>query len=92
MEEDERINNFISRIKDFNDKLEDIGEVEFSNDLVTITLNEILDECQIFTICLATREKDPTFDELVGIPMLENERRRNLKSQSFDLAFVRTFR
>ena len=40
----------------------------------------------MFITGLATREKPPTFEELVGILLQEEERRGNLKPQSKDLA------
>jgi hypothetical protein len=89
MEENENISNFLSRIKDLKDKLGDIGENISSTDLVTITLNSMLDEYQMFITGLATREKAPTFDELTGI-LLQEERRKNLngRSHNSDLALV----
>jgi hypothetical protein len=74
MEENESISDFISRIKDIKDKLGNIGEKVSSTDLVTITLNGMLEEYQMFITGLAAREKAPTFEELVGILMQEEER------------------
>jgi hypothetical protein len=48
MEENENISKFLSRIKELKDKLGDIGEKIYSIDLVTITLNGMLDEYQMF--------------------------------------------
>ena len=44
----------------------------------------------MFIIGLAAREKDPTFEELAGILMQEEERRKNLnqKAQSYDIALM----
>ena len=81
MEENESISNFISRIKDLKDKLGDIGETISSTDLVTVTLNGMLDEYQMFITSIAAREKAPTFDELAGILMQEEERRRSLNKK-----------
>lgn len=39
----------------------------------------------MFIIGIIAREKGPTFDELVGILMQEEERQRNLKYQSYNL-------
>jgi hypothetical protein len=64
MEVNESVSDFISRIKDIKDKLGNIGEKVSNTDLVTITLNGILEEYQMFITGLATREKDPTFEEL----------------------------
>jgi hypothetical protein len=90
MEENENISNFLSRIKELKDKLGDIGEKISSTDLVTVTLNGMLDEYQMFITGLATREKAPTFDELTGILLQEEEHRNNLnfRSQSSYLALV----
>jgi hypothetical protein len=74
MEENESISDFISRIKDVKDKLGNIGETISSTDLVTITLNGMLEEYQMFITGLAAREKAPTFEELAGILMQEEER------------------
>ena len=67
MEENENISSFISRIKDLKDKLGDIGETTSSTNLVTVTLNGMLDKYQIFITILEARDKAPTFDELAGI-------------------------
>jgi len=61
MEENKRISSFISWIKDFKYTLQDIGEELSSVDLVTITLNGMIGECQIFIIALTKGEKAPTF-------------------------------
>lgn len=90
MEENESVSDFISRIKDLKDKLGDIGESISSTDLVTVTLNGILDEYQIFITGLSAREKASTFDELAGILMQEEHWRRSLKQKSpnSDLALI----
>ena len=71
------------------DKLGDIGEKVSNIDLVTISLNGILEDYQMFIIGLASREKAPTFEELTGILLQEEERRTNLKPQNSDLALWR---
>jgi len=43
MEENENVNNFISRIKKLKDKLSDIGENISNMDLVTVTSNDMLE-------------------------------------------------
>ena len=90
MEENESVSAFISRIKDLKDKLGDIGESISSIDLVIVTLNGMLDEYQMFLTGISAREKAPTFDELAGILMQEEERRRSLKQKSpnSDLALM----
>eukprot|EP00253_Pinus_taeda_P018031 PITA_18031 len=82
MEENESVSDFISRIKDLKDKLGDIGESVSSTDLVTVTLSGMLDEYQMFITGLSAIEKAPTFDELAGILMQEEERRRSIKKNS----------
>lgn len=69
MEENKSISNFISLIKDFKYTLWDIDEEVFSTDLVTITLNGMQDEYQMFIIGLTKGEKDPTFYHLESIFM-----------------------
>jgi hypothetical protein len=90
MEANENISNFISRVKDLSDKLGDIGEKVSNTDLVTITLNGLVQDYQIFVSSLSAREKPPTFDELTGILLQEEERMKNfnLGSSSSDLALV----
>ena len=77
--------DFISRIKDLNDKLCDIGESISSTDLVTVTLNGMLDEYQMFIIGLLVRVKTHTFDDLAGIFMKKEEQRRIVKQKSPNL-------
>lgn len=48
MEANESISNFISRVKDLSDKLGDIGEKVCNTDLVTIILNGLVQDYQIF--------------------------------------------
>jgi hypothetical protein len=81
MEENENISNFLSRIKEMKDKLGDIGEKISSTNLVTVTLNGMLDEYQIFITSLVAREKAPSFDDLIGILLQEEERRKNLNNK-----------
>ena len=88
MEENESAAGFIARVKDLKDRLGDIGEKVSNSDLVTITLNGMKDEYQMFIIGLAARDKAPTFEELTGILLQEEERRKNLKPQSDDLALM----
>jgi hypothetical protein len=53
-----------------------IGEEVSSSDLVTITLNGMLHEYQVFITNLVAREKAPSFDDLTRILMQEEERGR----------------
>jgi hypothetical protein len=61
------------------DKLGDIGEKVSNIDLVTISLNGMLEDYQMFITGFAAREKASTFEELTGILLQEEERRTNLK-------------
>jgi hypothetical protein len=86
MDGNEFVSSFLGRIKEVKEKLGNIGETISSTDLVTITLNGMLDDYQMFITGLAAREKPPTFEELTGILLQEEERRGNLKPQNKDLA------
>jgi len=86
MESNESVCTFISRIKDLKDKLGDIGEKVPNTDLVTLTLNGMPEEYQMFITGIAARATAPTFEELTGILIQEEERRSNLKPQNQDLA------
>jgi hypothetical protein len=46
----------------------------------------MLEDYQMFITGLVAREKPPTFEELTGILLQEEERRSNLKPQKKDLA------
>lgn len=46
----------------------------------------MLEEYQTLIIGFVAREKAPTFNELVGMLMLEEERRRNLRPENLGLA------
>jgi hypothetical protein len=84
MEGNESISSFLGRIKEVKDKLVNIGETVSNTDLVTITLNGMLEDYHMFITGLAVREKPPMFEELIGI--LLQERSGNLKPQNKDLA------
>lgn len=77
MEENENISNFVSHVKDLSDKLGDISEKMSSTDLVTITLNGLVQDYQIFVSSLSAREKPHTFDELTRILLQEEERTKS---------------
>jgi hypothetical protein len=62
--------------------LGDIGEKVSSSYLVTVILNGMLHEYQLFIIILAPKEKAPSFDDFTSILMQEEERRK-----SFDIIF-----
>jgi hypothetical protein len=86
MDGNESVSSFLGRIKEVKDKLVNIGETVSNTDLVTITLNGMLEDYHMFITGLAAREKPPTFEELTGILLQEEERRGNLKPQSKYLA------
>jgi hypothetical protein len=86
MDGNEFVSSFLGRIKEVKDKLVNIGETVSNTDLVTITLNGMLEDYHMFITSLATREKPPMFEELTGILLQEEERHGNLKPQSKDLS------
>jgi hypothetical protein len=86
MDGNESVSSFLGRIKEVKDKLGNIGEIVSNTDLVTITLNGMLEDYHMFITGLAAREKPPTFEELTRILLQEEERRENLKPQNTDLA------
>jgi hypothetical protein len=86
MDGNESVSSFLGRIKEVKDKLVNIGETVSNTDLVTITLNSMLEDYHMFIIGLAAREKPPTLEELTGILLQEEERCGNLKPPSKDLA------
>ena len=47
MEENEMISSFVARIKDLKTKLSDIGHTMDDTDLVTITMNGVIDDYQM---------------------------------------------
>lgn len=71
MEENESVSSFLSRIKEVKDKLSDIGQTVANDDLVTITMNGMTDDYQMFITGLNAREKPPSFEELTGILLRE---------------------
>jgi hypothetical protein len=85
MDGNESISSFLGRIKKVKDKLVNIEETVSNTDLVTITLNGMLEDYQMFIIGLVAREKPPTFEELTCIFLQEEERHRNLKPRNKDL-------
>ena len=85
MDGNESVSSFLGRIKEVKDNLVNIGEIVSNTDLVTITLNGMLEDYHMFITGLAAREKPPTFEELTCILLQENERHGNLKPPSKDL-------
>lgn len=67
MEENESVAGFMARVKDLSDKLGAIGEKVSDSDLVTLTLNRMTDEYQMFITGLLVRKKAPSFDDLTEI-------------------------
>lgn len=88
MEKNESVVAFISWIKELRDKLSDIGEKVSNTDLVTVTLNGMREDYQFFITGLAVRKKSPTFEELIGILMQEENRCMNLKPHNVDTGFL----
>jgi hypothetical protein len=86
MDGNESVSSFLGRIKEVKDKLVNIGETVSNTDLVTITLNGILEHYQMFITGLIAREKPPTFEDMIGILLQEEERHRNMKPQNKYLA------
>jgi hypothetical protein len=79
MDGNESVSSFLGRIKEEKDKLVNTGEIVSNTHLVTITLNGMLEDYHMFITGLAGREKPPTFEEMTGILLQEEERRGNLK-------------
>eukprot|EP00253_Pinus_taeda_P020335 PITA_20335 len=90
MDANESISNFVSRIKDFSDKLGDIGEKVSSTDLVTVALKGLVPDYKVFISALSARPTPPTFEELAGILLQEEERMKifDLESNGSDLALT----
>jgi hypothetical protein len=86
MDVNEFVSSFLGHIKEVKDKLGNIGETVSITDLVTITLNGMLEYYQMFITGLAARQKPLTFEELIGILLQEEERCGNLKPPNSDLA------
>jgi hypothetical protein len=74
MDRNESVSSFLDRIKEVKDKLVNIGETVSNTDLITITLNGMLEDYHMFITGLAAREKPPTFEELTPILLQEEER------------------
>jgi len=69
MEENETVASFVTRIKDLKNKSADIGHTVDDTDLVTIAMNGVIDDYQMFVTGINVREKIPKFEELTGILM-----------------------
>jgi hypothetical protein len=86
MDGNEFVNSFLGHIKEVKDKIVNIGETVSNTNLVTITLNGMLEDYHMFITGLAAREKPPTFEELTCILLQEEERSDNMKPPSKYLA------
>lgn len=92
MEENKYISSFKSQIKEVKDKLTYISQTMTNDNLVTITMNGMMDDYQMFLIGLNSRENPLAFEELIGILLQEEERRLSLKPQNPDLALMTKFK
>lgn len=79
MEENETVSAFIARIKDLKKKLVDIGHTVEDTELVTIPMNGVTNDYQMFITGINAGEKILKFEEPTGILMQEEERRSTLK-------------
>jgi hypothetical protein len=62
MDGNESVSSFLGRTKEVKEKIVNIGETVSNTDLVTITLNGMLEDYHMFITGLATREKPPMFE------------------------------
>jgi len=76
----------LGRIKEVKEKLVNIGETISNTNLVTITLNCMLEDYQMLITGITVREKPLMFEELKGILLQEEERHENLKPRNKYLA------
>ncbi|GLJ13073.1 hypothetical protein SUGI_0204660 [Cryptomeria japonica] len=81
MEVNENISDYLSRIKELRDILDDIGEQVSNNDLVTVTLNGMVSGYHVFINSLATREKSSSFENLASILLQEEERKKHVDNK-----------
>ena len=90
MEVNESITKYFSRIKDLRDNLGDIGEEMSSVDLVPITLKGLLPDYKIVISTFVARQTPPSFTELGGILLQEEERMKicELESQTAEQALM----
>jgi hypothetical protein len=90
MEANENITTYVSRIKDLCDQLSAIGEKVSNSDMVTITLKGLMRDYHVFISSLGGRVQPPTFSELTGILLQEEERVKvfEMDSHTSELALV----
>ena len=74
MEAHENIATYVSIIKDLCDQLTAIGDKVSNYDMVTITLKGSIKYYHVFISSLGGRANPPTFNELTGILLQEEER------------------
>ena len=82
METNETITTYVSRIKDLVDQLSAIGDKVSDTDMVTIALKGLIKDYQYFVSSLGGRAKPPTFVELTGILLQEEERMKVFEMDS----------
>ena len=73
MEAHEYITTYVSRIKYLCDQLSAIGDKISNSDMVTITLKGLIRNYHVFISSLGGRAKPPTFIELTGILLQEEQ-------------------
>ena len=73
MEASENIVTYVSRIKDLCDQLNAIGDKVSNTDMVTIILKGLIRNYQYFVSSLGGRTMPPTFIELIGILLQDEE-------------------
>ena len=90
MEAHENITTYVSRIKDLCDQLSAIGDKVSNSDMVTITLKGLIRNYHVFISSLGGRAKPPTFNELTGILLQEEERMKvfEMDSHTSELVLV----
>ena len=90
MEVNGNIATYVSIIKDLCDQLSTIGEKVSNSDMVTITLKGLIKDYHVFISSLGGRAQPPTFNELTGILLQEEERMKvfEMDSCTSDLVLV----
>ena len=86
----ENITSYVSRIKYLCDQLSAIGDTISNTDMVTITLKGLIRDYYVFISSLGGRATPPTFNELIGILLQEEERMKvfEMDSQSSEVALM----
>ena len=82
METNETITTYVSRIKNLCDQLNAIGDKVSNTNMVTIALKGLIKDYQYFVSSLGGRVKLPTFIELTGILLQEEERMKVFEMDS----------